>query len=106
MVLVVVNVNRIQSFLLLPANPNPNPNPRLTLIDVFTKYKSSVTSLGEFFSMVPPLKPRYYSISSSPLIDASVVSLTVGVVKGKAPSGWWEEVVVVVVGGGGGGEGG
>ena len=37
--------------------------------------------------MLPPLRPRYYSISSSPLADPSVCSITVGVVEGPARSG-------------------
>lgn len=37
--------------------------------------------------MLPPLRPRYYSISSSPMIDERVASITVGVVKDAARSG-------------------
>ena len=37
--------------------------------------------------MTPPLRPRYYSISSSPLVDAGVCSITVGVLEGPALSG-------------------
>ncbi len=37
--------------------------------------------------MMPPLRPRYYSISSSPLVDAGVCSITVGVLEGPALSG-------------------
>jgi cytochrome P450/NADPH-cytochrome P450 reductase len=37
--------------------------------------------------MLPPLRPRYYSISSSPLHDAHRCSITVAVVAGEARSG-------------------
>jgi cytochrome P450 / NADPH-cytochrome P450 reductase len=37
--------------------------------------------------MLPPLRPRYYSISSSPLRDVSRCSITVAVVEGPARSG-------------------
>ena len=37
--------------------------------------------------MLPPLRPRYYSISSSPLASPDVCSITAGVVRGPARSG-------------------
>src|SRR5215218_3888704 len=37
--------------------------------------------------MLPPLRPRYYSISSSPLTGPRVCSITTGVVRGPARSG-------------------
>ena len=37
--------------------------------------------------MLPPLRPRYYSISSSPLVDPDACSITVGVLRGPARSG-------------------
>ena len=37
--------------------------------------------------LLPPLRPRYYSISSSPLMDPTTCSLTVGVVEAPARSG-------------------
>jgi cytochrome P450/NADPH-cytochrome P450 reductase len=40
--------------------------------------------------MLPPLKPRYYSISSSPRIDPGVATLTVAVVAAPARSGQGE----------------
>jgi cytochrome P450 / NADPH-cytochrome P450 reductase len=45
--------------------------------------------LGQLLSMLPPLKPRYYSISSSPRVSPRRVSITVGVVHGDSPTGWW-----------------
>ena len=35
----------------------------------------------------PPLRPRYYSISSSPLVGGDVCSITVGVLRGPCPLG-------------------
>lgn len=40
-----------------------------------------------FLALLPSLKPRYYSISSSPKVHANIVSMTVGVVKASAWSG-------------------
>src|SRR5262249_24486701 len=40
-----------------------------------------------FLDMTPPLRPRYYSISSSPLVGASGCSITVAVLEGPALSG-------------------
>ena len=40
-----------------------------------------------YLEMLPPLRPRYYSISSSPLHDARRCSITVAVVTGEARSG-------------------
>ncbi len=37
--------------------------------------------------MLPPLRPRYYSISSSPLASPDACSITVGVLRGPARSG-------------------
>ena len=37
--------------------------------------------------MLPVMQPRYYSISSSPKVDAARCSMTVGVVEGPARSG-------------------
>ena len=37
--------------------------------------------------MLPPLRPRYYSISSSPLASPEACSITAGVLRGPARSG-------------------
>jgi len=52
-------------------------------------YKSGFwkISFGEFLSISFPLKPRYYSISSSSKIHPNKVHITVGVVEGKSPTG-------------------
>ena len=40
-----------------------------------------------YLDMLPPLRPRYYSISSSPLVSPEVASITVGVLRAPARSG-------------------
>ena len=40
-----------------------------------------------FLDLLPPLRPRYYSISSSPLVASDTCSLTVGVLETPARSG-------------------
>ena len=40
-----------------------------------------------YLDLLPPLRPRYYSISSSPLVDQGVCSITTGVVRAPARSG-------------------
>jgi cytochrome P450/NADPH-cytochrome P450 reductase len=64
---------------------------------VFTPYRSQLDLLEEFpacrlpfaeyLDMLPPLRPRYYSISSSPLVDADVCSVTTGVLRVPARGG-------------------
>ena len=64
---------------------------------VFTPYRSQLDLLeefpacrlpfGEYLDMLPPLRPRYYSISSSPLVDADVCSVTTGVLRVPARGG-------------------
>jgi cytochrome P450/NADPH-cytochrome P450 reductase len=41
----------------------------------------------EYLDMLPPLRPRYYSISSSPLAGGETCSITAGVLQGPARSG-------------------
>lgn len=58
-----------------------------TLIEVLDAYNSVQVTLAELLTLLPPLRPRYYSISSSPLATAGHVSVTVGVVRGDSPAG-------------------
>jgi len=60
---------------------------RLTLLEVLRKYSSVTVPLGMLVGMLPSMKPRYYSISSSPEASPDRVSITVSVVTGAAPSG-------------------
>lgn len=58
-----------------------------SLIDLLEDFPSCKLPLNLFVELVPILKPRYYSISSSPLVSPSQLSITVAVVEGKARSG-------------------
>eukprot|EP01123_Difflugia_compressa_P010126 TRINITY_DN3612_c0_g2_i1.p1 TRINITY_DN3612_c0_g2~~TRINITY_DN3612_c0_g2_i1.p1 ORF type:complete len:526 (+),score=92.88 TRINITY_DN3612_c0_g2_i1:207-1580(+) len=61
--------------------------PKRTLLEVLSHFPSVNISFGEFLALVPPIKPRYYSISSSPLAHPRSVHITVAVVEGKSPTG-------------------
>jgi len=52
---------------------------KLTLYDVLSRYKSVECELAMLLSLRPLLKPRYYSISSSPKVLPAALSITVGV---------------------------
>lgn len=41
---------------------------RLTLLELFERFPSCQPPLAHLFDSLPPLKPRYYSIASSPLV--------------------------------------
>ncbi len=60
---------------------------RISMLDLLEKYEACELPLGCFLELLPPLKPRYYSISSSPKQHPSEVSLTVAVVDAPAWSG-------------------
>lgn len=59
----------------------------LSLIDLLEDLPSVSLPFGQYLEMVSPLRPRYYSISSSPEASGRLVSLTVGVVKGSSRGG-------------------
>jgi cytochrome P450/NADPH-cytochrome P450 reductase len=57
-------------------------NKRRSIYDILCSFPSCHLPLDAFLDMVSPIRPRYYSISSSPRLQAQTVSLTVGVVSG------------------------
>jgi len=59
----------------------------VSALDLLERYAACELPFARFLEMLPPLKPRYYSISSSPRADASVATLTVAVVDAPARSG-------------------
>lgn len=59
----------------------------LSLIDVLESHPSCDVPLGIFLEFLSPIRPRYYSISSSPLVTSSTCRITVGVLEEKALSG-------------------
>ncbi|RAL21949.1 bifunctional cytochrome P450/NADPH--P450 reductase [Thermoflavimicrobium daqui] len=63
---------------------------RITMLDLVEKYEACEIPFERFLELLPPLKPRYYSISSSPRIKAERASITVGVVRSPARSGQGE----------------
>jgi cytochrome P450 / NADPH-cytochrome P450 reductase len=60
--------------------------PRKSVLDMLDEFPSCAPSFETFLDLMPPLRPRYYSISSSPLA-ADVCSITVGVLDAAALSG-------------------
>jgi cytochrome P450/NADPH-cytochrome P450 reductase len=61
--------------------------PRRSLIDLLEEFPACQVPFNRYLEMLPPLRPRYYSISSSPLRDERRCSVTVAVVEGPARSG-------------------
>lgn len=60
---------------------------RMTMLDLVEKYLACEIPFAGFLALLPPLKARYYSISSSPLHKEGQASITVSVVRGNAWSG-------------------
>ncbi|MEK5497332.1 bifunctional cytochrome P450/NADPH--P450 reductase [Bacillus sp. FSL M8-0077] len=60
---------------------------RVTMLDLLEQYEACELPFDHFLALLPGLKPRYYSISSSPKVDEKRLSITVAVVKGKSWSG-------------------
>jgi cytochrome P450/NADPH-cytochrome P450 reductase len=63
---------------------------RISLLDLVEKYEACEMPLEKFLELLPPLKPRYYSISSSPRMNKERAAVTVGIVRGAARSGQGE----------------
>ncbi|KAJ5594210.1 Bifunctional cytochrome NADPH reductase [Penicillium hispanicum] len=60
---------------------------RVSPLDLLMRYPAIRLSLGEFLAMLPPMRVRQYSISSSPLSDPSECSITFSVINAPALSG-------------------
>lgn len=60
---------------------------RVSMLDLLEKYEACMLTFERFLELLPPLKIRYYSISSSPRIQPHQISLTVGVVQSPAWNG-------------------
>jgi cytochrome P450/NADPH-cytochrome P450 reductase len=61
--------------------------PRKSVLDLLEKFPSCTPPFEVFLDLLPPLRPRYYSISSSPLVTPETCSITVGVLDQPARSG-------------------
>lgn len=60
---------------------------RVSLIDLLETFPSCALPFNIFLELLTPLRPRYYSISSSPLVEPARCTATVAVVEGPARSG-------------------
>lgn len=60
---------------------------RKSVFDLLEEYPACELPFHAYLEMLSLLAPRYYSISSSPSVDPSRCSVTVGVVEGPANSG-------------------
>jgi cytochrome P450/NADPH-cytochrome P450 reductase len=61
---------------------------RKSLLDLLEEFPTCELPFELYLSMLPRLAPRYYSISSSPLVEAHQCSITVGVVEAPARKGY------------------
>lgn len=60
---------------------------RKSLIDLLEEYPACELPFEVFLELIPWVSPRFYSISSSSLVNKNRCSITVGVVEGEAYSG-------------------
>ena len=60
---------------------------RLSVIDLLDRFRACELDFAGYLSMLPPMKARQYSISSSPLWKPDHVTLTIAVVDAPALSG-------------------
>ncbi|SDJ77196.1 bifunctional cytochrome P450/NADPH--P450 reductase [Nonomuraea jiangxiensis] len=60
---------------------------RVSPLALLERFPAAELPLPVFLEMAGPIRPRYYSVSSSPLADPGLVRLTVGLVEGPAWSG-------------------
>ena len=58
---------------------------RLTVLDILEQFPSIELPFGDYLAMLPPMRVRQYSISSSPLHDQTSLTLTYGVLDQEAP---------------------
>jgi cytochrome P450/NADPH-cytochrome P450 reductase len=63
---------------------------RKSLIDLLEEFPACELPFNMYLELLSPLRPRYYSISSSPLQEKDRCSITVSVVKAPAKSGHGE----------------
>ncbi len=61
--------------------------PRLTVTDILLRYSDIQPGIEGLLELCAAIRPRFYSISSTPLEDAGCVSLTVGTLDAPAWSG-------------------
>jgi cytochrome P450 / NADPH-cytochrome P450 reductase len=64
--------------------------PNRSLLDLLEEFPGCALPFEVYLDLLPPLRPRYYSISSSPLVDQKLCSITTGVLRAPARSGHGE----------------
>ncbi|KAJ5124323.1 uncharacterized protein N7515_008148 [Penicillium bovifimosum] len=57
---------------------------RVSPLDLLTRYPTIKLPIGDFLAMLPPMRVRQYSISSSPLLNPSECSITFSVLSAPA----------------------
>ncbi|SDT79557.1 bifunctional cytochrome P450/NADPH--P450 reductase [Actinoplanes derwentensis] len=60
---------------------------RVSLLSLLERFPAIELPFGVFLELVGTIKPRFYSISSSPRVDESLVTITVGLVDGPSRTG-------------------
>ncbi|MDI6101407.1 cytochrome P450 [Actinoplanes sp. NEAU-A12] len=60
---------------------------RVSVLSLLERFPAIELPFGAFLELVGTIKPRFYSISSSPAVDPSLVTITVGLVDGPSRSG-------------------
>ncbi|WP_257459637.1 bifunctional cytochrome P450/NADPH--P450 reductase [Archangium lipolyticum] len=60
---------------------------RVSVLDLLEQYDSCILSFGEFLELLPAMRVRQYSVSSSPLENPTRCTLTVAVLDAEAWSG-------------------
>ncbi|KAK2055333.1 cytochrome P450 [Colletotrichum caudatum] len=69
-------------------------NKKLSILDIAEQFPSLAVPFNHFLLMLPPMRVRQYSISSSPLLDPGVATITYGVLDEPALSGQGRHVGV------------
>ncbi len=59
----------------------------VSVLDLLERYPGCAVPFAVYLDMLPALQPRYYSISSSPLVSPDVCSITAGVLRAPARGG-------------------
>ena len=60
---------------------------RASILDILEMYDTIDLPFNEYLSMLPPMRARYYSISSSPLASATLCTITYSVINEASHSG-------------------
>jgi len=62
-------------------------NSKRTVLELLAEFKSVEITFAEYLSIMPMLRPRFYSISSSSKMHPDTIHLTVGVIRGQSITG-------------------